>query len=110
MAKKKFDSKVQKKMDQFRRDSNERANREDPVTVPTPKTRKTGTPSPKVIASVAIKDAITGLDETAADDFGLMCSTKVSEAKRIKVIEQIEKISRKFLERLTRTIDKHYGK
>ena len=75
----------------------------------TPKPKRTKTPSPKVIASEAIRRAINGLEELSADAFTMMCGSTVSEAKRDKVLASAKKISNKLMERCTNTVNRHYA-
>lgn len=75
----------------------------------TPKPKRTKTPSPKVIASEAIRRAINSIEDVDADTFSTICGSKVNEKKRDKVLASVKKISNKLMERCTKTVTRHYA-
>ena len=66
---------------------------------------KKRTPSPRVIAAMLLEHVCEGPYFRSAGEMGEMCSTKVSEAKRDKVIQQLDKLTEAFTKRIKRIIE-----
>lgn len=66
---------------------------------------KKRTPSPRVIAAKMLEHACEGAYFRSAGEMSEACETKVSEAKRDKVIQQIDKLTEAFTKRIKRIID-----
>lgn len=62
-------------------------------------------PSPRVMAATLIKSALEGPYFRSAGELTELFDTKVSDAKREKVIAQVEILSKKFEARLKKIID-----
>jgi len=67
------------------------------------------TPSPKVIASYALQQAIRNVHAATPEFLSEMVSSRVSPEKKDKVLAQVTTVSKKFVERLERTIQKFEG-
>lgn len=65
------------------------------------------TPSPKVIASYMIREMFANVGNFTAENLASLVSSRVSEEKRTKVMDQFKKVTLKFKERIDRTIEKH---
>lgn len=85
------------------------AAKREPTAVAQPSKKASKTPSPKVIASEALRRAIAGIEDIGEDGFTNMCGSKVSGAKREKVLEQVGKITASLRKRLDACVNKHYG-
>lgn len=72
------------------------------MTTPTKKT-----PSPKVIASYMIREMFANVGNFTAENLASLVSSRVSEEKREKVMDQFKKVTLKFAERIAKTIEKH---
>lgn len=70
---------------------------------------KKKTPSPKVIASYVLREVLTNVKNFTAEEMQSLVASRVSEEKRDKVFDQVEKITLKFRQRLEGTISKFDG-
>lgn len=66
-------------------------------------------PSPKVMAAKLLEVALEGPYFRTADDLTALFGTKVSEAKREKVVAYLDALSRKFRARV-RTLSSNYDR
>lgn len=67
------------------------------------------TPSPRVIAAkwfLKQMDADGNSEELEAHNLSLLCGSRVSDQKAVKVREQLDKLSKKFHERMQKIVDK----
>lgn len=66
------------------------------------------TPSPKVIATKLLLKQLTEIDplDVTPEALTELASSRVNEAKADKVMEQVEKITKKFVERLEKVMEK----
>jgi len=67
------------------------------------------TPSPKVIASKALYQAIQNAMQATPEYLSGLMDSRVSPEKTEKVKQQMETVGRKFVERLTKTLNKFNG-
>jgi len=67
------------------------------------------TPSPKVLASRWVLSQLQTETVPSAETLTANFTTRINEAKREKIIEQIEKITLKLRERLQKVTDKFSG-
>lgn len=62
-----------------------------------------------MIASYVLREVLTNVKNFTAEEMGTLVDSRVSDDKRDKVMDQVEKITLKFRQRLEGTISKFDG-